>query len=143
MVNKEQWEQIEQELSSAFGTVKLSLEGKEITLHKRLVSENSLGIVVYLDGSFAPAWGMPKSDSYDPFVIKVWKQRTKLYYPPSQQKEIIKIWGKREAKKRFDFDEKYVWHQPLFEKFGPLKRQYQKLEGLEVISIGYQQEKSA
>lgn len=143
MVNKEQWEQIEQELSGAFGTVKLSLESKEITLHKRLVSENSLGIVVYIDGSFTPAWGMPDSDSHDPFVIKVWKQKTKLYYPPSKQKQIIKIWGKREAKKRYDFDEKHVWYWPVFQKFGPLKRQYQKLVDLEVISIGYQQEKSA
>ena len=137
MINSEQWEKIEQELSGSFGSVKLSLDGKEIHLTKKLVAENQLGIVIYIDGSYSLAWGMVDHEFYDSFVTKVWKQRNKYYHPPKQQKQIIKIWGKREAKKRYDFSKKHIWYQPLFEKFGPLKRQYQKLEGLEIISIGY------
>lgn len=143
MVSAEQWKEIENELCGSFGTVKLRLEGKEICLSKTLVSENRLGIVIFIDGSYNPGWGWVDSGIYDDFVTKIWKPRSKLHYPPKEQKQLNKIWGKREAKKRYDFSKKFIWYQPVFEKFGPLKRQYQKLEGLEVISIGYQLEKSA
>jgi hypothetical protein len=137
MISQEQWEKIEQQLGGAFGTVKLSLDGKEISLEKRLISENTLGIIVYIDGAYSLAWGMVDHEMHDPFVAQVWKPRSRSVFSPKQQKELIKIWGKREVKKRHDFSKKIVWYQPLFERFGPLKRQYKKLKALEVLQIGH------
>lgn len=137
MISQEQWEKIEQELKGSFCSVKLSLDGKEIHLTKEVIAENKLGIIVYIDGVYNLAWGQVDSEKHNPLVTQVWKQRSHSVYPPKHQKKLIKIWGKREANKRHDFSKKIVWYQPLFEKFGPLKRQYKKLKALEVLQIGH------
>ncbi|WP_420555208.1 hypothetical protein [Neptuniibacter marinus] len=137
MISQEQWEKIEQELKGSFCSVKLSLDGKEIHLSKEIIAENKLGIIVYIDGVYNLAWGQVDSEKHNPLVTQVWKQRSRSVYPPKEQKELIKIFGKRKANKHYDFSKKIVWYEPLFEKFGPLKRQYKKLEALEVLQIGH------
>ncbi len=136
-ITAEQWKKIEEQLIGSYGTVKLSLEGKKLTLTKKYVGENQLAIAVYVDDYIKPAWAWKSSDEFDPFVTKIWRPRSKFIYTPKQQKEVIKDFGKRGAKKHFpELEKKQYWWDCYFPKFSPLKRQYSKLEGLEVVAIG-------
>ena len=137
-ITKEQWDQIEKELKGMFGTVTLGLEGKELQIRRSQVAEGRWELIVYIDGSFKPAWGWSSGEAYWPFVEKIWRKRSKAHYSPKRQKEIIKIWGKRRAKKDFpNLEEKIHWYEPIFKTAKSLVSQYRKIEGLEVVCIGY------
>ncbi|WP_027853369.1 hypothetical protein [Marinobacterium litorale] len=138
-ITKEQWAEIEEQLQDMFGRVELMLEGRKLTLEKRFVKENRLAILVFIDGSFNLGWGFPDMDSFDEFVQKVWRERTHSIHPPKERARIIKTFGKRAAKKHFPrLDEKLSFWTPDFSTAKSLRRKLQKLEGLEVVSIGYQ-----
>ena len=136
-IPKEKWEEIEKQLIGSYGTVEFSLDGHKLTASKKFIAENKLAIVVYIDNEIMPAWGMVSSDKFKPLVEKVWAKRAKSIYTPKKQKEIIKAFGKRGAKKHFpNLEEKVHWYECYFNTFSVFKRQYQKLEGLEVVAIG-------
>lgn len=136
MVTPEQWEQIEQELQGFYGKVTLKLQGRELTLVKSMYSENRLAIVVYIDGKYKPAWGLPEHKERDPFVDQIWRKRTKSLYPPKKKAKIIKVLGKRRASKEFELDKKYIGYVPVFNTAKSLINQYKKIKDLEFISIG-------
>ena len=136
-ISKAQWEKIEQELTGSYGTVELKLKDTKLTLCKKFIKENQLAIAVYIDGEIMPIWGWPKHEKFNPNVENIWHKRTKAKYTPKQQKSIIKCFGKRRAKQEYpELEAKHVWYDCCFTKFSVLKRQYQKLDGLDVIAIG-------
>lgn len=140
-ISKEQWNQIEEQLKGSYGHVKLSLEGRELSLEKRFVKENQLAILVFIDGTILVTNGWPNHDQFDEFVQKVWRERKLSYYKPKEQARIIKAFGKRNAKKHFPkLDEKLSFWVADFSTAASLRRKLQKLDGLELISIGYQPE---
>lgn len=138
-VTTEQWAEIEEELKRLHGHVKLLLNGRQLSLEKRLVKENQLAVMVFIDGIIQPGAGWPDSKLFDEFVKLVWRERTSSVYKPKERAEIIKIFGKREAKKRFPkLDEKLSIWVADFTTAASLRRKLQKLKDLEVISIGFQ-----
>ena len=143
-ITNEQWQKIENQLSGSYGSVYLLLGEDKITLSKKMVKENQLAVVVYINDTIKPTCGDPKGAEFKPLTEKIWRKRTLSVYSPKQQKEIVKVWGKRRAKKEFPrLEEKLTYFECYFPKFAPLQRQYKKLKNLEVISIGYQAEVSA
>ena len=143
-ITKEQWQQIEEELKGMFCDVRFNVQGHELLVRRAQVAEGRWELVVYIDKSITPFWGMPSHKEYLPVVEKVWRKRSKAHYSPKRQKEIIKIWGKRRAKKEWpDLEEKYHWYDFIFKTASSVVRQYRRIEGLELISIGYQAEPEA
>lgn len=140
-ITKERWAEIEKHLQGSFAHVKLTLEGRELTLEKRFVKENQLAILVFIDGTIRVTNGWPDHDQFDEFVQKVWRERKLSYYKPKEQARIIKAFGKRDAKKHFPkLGEKLSFWVADFSTAASLRRKLQKLDDLEVISIGYQPE---
>lgn len=134
MITKEQWEDIEKELSGIYGHVEFKLDDKKLYIAKQLVSENKLSLMVYIDGSINAIWGFPNEEKFLPLTEKVWHKKTRSLYTPTRKASIIKTWGKRAAKKDFpDLDKKMVYYNCYFEKFSVLKRQFSKIKELELI----------
>lgn len=138
-ITKEQWQQIEEELKSMFCDVRINVQGHELLVRRAQVAEGRWELAVYIDGTIKPIWGWPGHEDYLPLVETVWRQRSKARYSPKKQKEIIKIWGKRRAKKEWpDLEEKVYWYDCIFKTASSLVRQYRKIKELELVSIGYQ-----
>jgi len=137
-LTKQQWQKLETELDfGAFGQAKLKLDDNTISLQRKFISKNTVAIVVYINGTIKPGWGIVNLDMFEPKVKLLWRKRTKSLYSDKKKKEFIKIFGIRGARKDFDIDKKTEWYEPHFPTFGGLKRLYKKIENLEVISIGY------
>lgn len=142
-INKDQWDQIKHELQGSYGRVKLSLEGKKITLQKALVKENQLAILVFVDGRISAGWGFPDQSDFREFVKKLWRKRTIAIYKPKEKERIIKAFGKRGAKKFFPrLNEVREFWVADFSTFDSMRRVLQKNKSLEVITIGYSAEGS-
>ena len=140
-ITKEQWQQIEEELKGMFCDVRFNLQGHELLVRRAQVGEGRWELVVYIDKSIKPICGMPSHEEFLPIVEQVWRKRSKARYSPKRQKEIIKIWGKRRAKKEWpDLEAKIYWYDFIFKTASSVVRQYRKIEGLELVSIGYQSE---
>lgn len=75
--------------------------------------------------------------NFKPITKQVWHKKTMALYKTKEKEKLIKIWGKREAKKYFpDLDKRIIFYSPYFEKFSVLKRQFSKCENLELKEIG-------
>ncbi len=137
MITKEQWEEIEKELTGYFGNVKFKIEDTEISINKEFIKENKLGYLVYLNGIISDAYSNPKHKDFRPISQKVWHKKTMSYYKPREKAKLIKDWGIRKAKKMVpDLDKKIIYYVPYFEKFSVLKRQFSKIKELELVKIG-------
>jgi len=138
-LSKQQWEAVEQELKGSYGTVTLRLEGRELYLCKRMVSESRLGVMVYIDGQIAPGWGCKNIDMFDPFVTKVWRRRAKRLYSKKESDRLTKTFGKRRVKELFPkLDVEQEWWDPIFYSTATLRRALAKNKGLELVCLGYQ-----
>jgi len=138
-ITKDQWALIEKELSGYFGSVKLSLDGRELTLKKEHFSDNQLCIVVYIDGQWCAAWSNEKSEEFDPLTRRVWWEKKSRLYSHQRKAKIIKSFGKRKAKEYFpQLDKTSSYWMPFFMSFRTLKGVLSKEKTLELISIGYQ-----
>jgi len=137
-ITKDQWADIEKELSGYFGQVKLVLEGRVLTLKKEFFNENRLCIVVYIDGKWCPAWSNEKSEQFDPITHRVWCESKKRIYPHKRKAELEKRLGKRAARKYFPgLDKTLSYWMPCFMSFRTMKGVLNKQTGLELVSIGY------
>ncbi|MGR5240237.1 hypothetical protein ACPV36_05010 [Photobacterium damselae] len=134
-ITKEQWEEIERNLSGCFGHAAFLYKGHELTVTRQSVSESQTALIVYINGRYATAWGYPNLESKIPapeIVPEVWRARTKALYTTKQIKELEKGLGKR-ACKEMGIYEKRHFHVPDFSKASVLVRQYKKLDGIELL----------
>lgn len=135
-ISKEQWTEIKQELRPHHGVVKLKHADNSITLVKTQVSENELAVMVYINDVNCQGWGIPSSDEFKPELKPYLSSKKQHRYSHKRKKEIIKAFGKRQAKKDLDVDGVFEYWSPFFNTFSTLKGIYNKLDGLELISIG-------
>ncbi|WP_447077698.1 hypothetical protein [Shewanella algae] len=135
-ISKEQWQQLETEMSALFVDVHFKYQGHELSIRRERDGESKTVLAVYIDGVIKGGWIVIKQDLAEdaPSIIpEVWCQRSKAIYTAKQIAQIEKVWGKREAKKEHPrLHEKLVWHQPWFPKASVLCRQFKKLKGLEL-----------
>ena len=126
---------IEGELKGVFGRVEFSLDGNTVSCVKEHVSENKMNIVVHINGEIKGVW-IGRNPEWD-FVKKVFAQKRHSSFKPKEKQGLIESFGKRRAKEIFpNLDEVTVFYSPFFSVAGSLVRQYSKLEGLEIVSIG-------
>jgi hypothetical protein len=139
-VTTQQWDALQQELYFFLGKVVLEHDGNRITLQRVQFSECELGIMVYINGSLAPSWGIKSSEQYRPDYCRYFLQKTKSRYSKKDILKLEKLVGKRRAKKEHAYlYEKFVHHEPVFLLFSKLRAQFRKLDGLKVLAIGREQ----
>ncbi|MGX9455537.1 hypothetical protein ACWU37_16620 [Photobacterium damselae subsp. damselae] len=145
MITKAEWEEIEDDLSRGYVDVDFTYKGFELAVSRVWVSESKTALVVYINGRINHGWGTAHIDfvkaseefkSLVPSILAdVWKARTKSLYTAKEIKEQEKIWGKRECK-RMGIYRKFHYYEPYFSKASVLVRQFKKLDGLELASVG-------
>lgn len=90
--------------------------------------------MVYINGVIQLGQGYTSSEVFNPITKKIWCAKTRSYFKQKEKEKLIKIWGKREAYKRYDLDKKIVSYVPYFNTYATFERQYKKLENLELIT---------
>ncbi|MEJ6520618.1 hypothetical protein PQI64_12745 [Shewanella bicestrii] len=142
-ITKEQWQQIEDELSGSFISVKFNYKGHEIGVTRERKNESTTLLVVYIDGEIKGKWFTRPEDS--PKVLpEVWCKRSSARYQPKFIADIEKIYGKRRAKKEYpDLHSRREWFEPFFSKSSVLCRQFKKLKGLELTDAYFLKTKQA
>ena len=140
MISKAQWQQVQQQLSGLYGQAVFQLDGHEITIQRGQLSENKLGLSVFIDGVMAPRHGFEPSDDYLAVTQKVWAKKFIWAYSPAKQKSMIKSLGKRRLRELCpNYDKKREYRVPIFSSARTLIGQYKKLDGLVLVKIGTQE----
>ena len=135
-ISKEVWQQIEDGLKSTFASAEFKLGNDEIHVTRVRLSESKTALAVYINGKIK---GSDTGITKDAPEInqQVWRKRTRAKYQPKFKAQVIKIWGKREAKKRYsDLEDKHVFFDPTFNTAASVVRQFKKIDGLEVVRVG-------
>ena len=81
MISKDDWKQIEKELSGAYGTVELLIDGYEIILQVRWVGPRKFAIMTYVNGKFLAKWLSDDCEERRRFLCEnkryLWKPKTR------------------------------------------------------------------
>jgi hypothetical protein len=143
LITKEMWEDIAAEMSGSWVDIAFSYKGHKVSVNRVRKSESKTCLQVYIDGHIKGEWLLISaenciSDKAPAILADVWCKESKSIYKPSHKAQVIKIWGKREAKKRYpDIDEKMVFLVPSFSKASVLCRQFKKLEGMTLVKANF------
>ncbi|MDE1351834.1 hypothetical protein L9W80_16940 [Vibrio aestuarianus] len=132
------WQDVQSQLESLFARVSFKYKGHKITVVREYQNESTSKLAVYVDSEIKGAWigaaGEVDKPKERPAVIDdVWMLKTQARYNKKFIASIEKIWGKREAKKRYpDLHSKRQFLWPYFNKASSVVRQFKKLEGIEL-----------
>ncbi len=136
------WADIQSQLEGFLANVSFKYKGHKISVVREYQSESSSKLAVYIDDRIKGAWislnfgetGDVNKLKERPAVIDdVWMLKTKVRYDKKFIASAEKIWGKREAKKRYpDLHSKCQFRWPYFKKASSVVRQFKKLEGIEL-----------
>ncbi|MFN3289324.1 MAG: hypothetical protein ACK410_02630 [Acinetobacter sp.] len=109
-LSKEQKTFILEQLNSQFKSVQMLCDGYEITLRMERY-KMKLVIGIYVNGSVKGVWvTKPEKHQESKFLAS----HQKSYYSAKEKAERIKVFGKREANKRYDLDKKFEYKLPYF-----------------------------
>jgi len=109
-LSKEQKDLILKQLNCQFNAVYLMCDGYEITL-KMERYKMKLVISIYVNGSVKGAWAVkPEEHPESKFLAS----HQKSYYSAKRKAEIIKIFGKCKANKRYNLEQKFEYKLPFF-----------------------------
>ncbi|EHK2923190.1 hypothetical protein J7Y46_003019 [Vibrio parahaemolyticus] len=136
------WQDVQSQLEGFLANVSFKYKDHKITVAREYQSESSSKLVVYIDDQIKGAWidlnfgkvGEVDKPKERPAVIDdVWMLKTQARYDKKFIASIEKVWGKREAKKRYpDLHGKRQYRWPYFNKASSVVRQFKKLEGIEL-----------
>lgn len=135
-ITKEQWQQLEDEMTSFMVNVRFSYQGHELSITRCRDGESKTVLAVYIDGAIQGKWMTQiknLTEDAPQILPEVWCHKTISRYKPKDIAEIEKLYGKRRAKKAYpNLHDKLVWLSPYYSKASVLCRQFKKLRGLEV-----------
>ncbi len=136
------WSDVQSQLEGFLANVSFKYKGHKISVVREYQSESSSKLAVYIDDRIKGAWininfgevGEVNESKERPAVIDdVWMLKTQARYNKKDITNTEKIWGKREAKKRYpDLHSKLQYRWPYFNKASSVVRQFKKLEGIEL-----------
>ncbi len=139
-ISNEQWTEIEETLKHQYGRIEFTHGEREIVVARVPTNEGKSNIVVFIDGNMNFSWGRPPIEGmfdnadFKPEIIPYWRKRSKALYSAKDKKEVIGLWGKRRAYKKYpDLDNRYEWYDPMFTTAKSLVSQFKKLEGLQLV----------
>ena len=129
--NNVNWKKIEEQLYHLFFTIHFKLDGHKITIKREKISDTKCAYVVYIDNYIKGEWN---TENF-PIIKKVWCKSSKNIYTRKQREKFIKIFGKRDASKKINLDEKIVSYKAFFLSSKRWINQFKKLEGLEQVDL--------
>lgn len=137
-ITKQQWAAIAKELQSMMPVVVFTFDGREISIQRERKNESTTLLAVYIDGYIKGQWSLPDREGFDPIVEKVWCKKTSRLYSPQKKKKLEKKFGKRRLREILpNVDAENFYYSPHFGSSRTLVGQYKKLDGLQVVKIGY------
>lgn len=134
-ISKDQWQKIEQELSHAFGSVKLKCDGYVVALHVSQIDALQYGIAVFVNGYSRGKWLIEDCEERRRFLRPI----ERFLYNAKERAEFLKIWGgKRAPKAKVEhFNRKFTTYSTYWTSVKSLRRHIEKNnQDLEVVSIG-------
>jgi len=121
-LTKQQWQEIEEKLKSLYSPVRLNCDGYHVTLMLDRISKFKNAITVYVDGRFKGLWMTIEKDTEE--GRRFFPVRSKARCAAKEKDRLIRLFGKRKARKIFKIDNSHEWRVPYWKSFGPLKRHF-------------------
>lgn len=118
-MTKDQWLAVKSALSTPWGTVKLKVDGYDLTLIVKQIKPLKFSIVTYVNGEFKGIWLKGDSDESKRFMrpVKV------AVFKPAEKKRMTKRLSKTNIKRYFgDLDKTFTVFDWLWPSFDPLRR---------------------
>ncbi len=112
----EQWQQIEERLSHPYGSVKLKIDGYDISLQVKPIGPRRQAIAVYVNGWIKGKWLGKSCPERDRFCCP----KEKSLHTKKAQASFIKVFGKRRAEKYGYMKKLQLWY-PYWTSFRRLK----------------------
>lgn len=118
----EEWKIAEDKLLGAYGYVKLIIDGYNVTIEKRQMSEMQFCLAVFIDGEFKIKWALEDCDIRRRFCREVKKRM----FTGKSKADFVKAVGKKAAEK---FEKEHtellysIHYEPFFGSFRTLKSQ--------------------
>lgn len=139
-ISSEQWQKIEENLTTGMASVKFQMGSDAITVKRVLIKENRSALAVYINDQIVWKHGM-QDEGRPELICKVWRKRTFSAYSPVKKKKITEQFGKRKAKVYFpNLDKVSTYFDPMFNTAKSVVRQFKKLDGLVVTKIGFEEQ---
>lgn len=131
-MSKEEWLEVQKALESLFSTVKLKIDGFNLSLALVRIGTYKNAIVVYIDGVFKGEWLIKDCEERRRFFQK--KERSIL---SSKQKIDWKKLSKKSQKELAEkYDIKYSFYSSCWTSFNSLKKHFiANNASIELISI--------
>lgn len=127
MITKEQWSEIERNLSLVFARAEFKLGEDEITVERRRVKEGRFDLVVFFNGSIKGAWSHdPESENYQPLIEKFWRKTTRSLLSKASRPKLSSSLFKK-------LNRKIVIFMPFWTKAKTLVNHFKKIKDLEFI----------
>jgi len=135
MITKEQWVEIEKELSGFFGHAKFKLGSDEISVIREPYKEGERRLVVYLNGWIRYGWNAdPTSENYNLLIEKFYQKHSRALYSGKEKKRLSKGFRKKELKEYFPgLEKRYTYFSPCWRKAKTLVNQFKKIKELELL----------
>lgn len=121
-LTKQEWQEIEERLKRFYSPVYLNCDGYKVTLVLARVGQFNNAISVYVDGVFKGKWFLKKDGAWCEEARRFFPLRTKAHYPEKEKKKLIRIFGKKGAREKFNIDARSEGRALYWKAFGPLKR---------------------
>ncbi|MDT8383024.1 MAG: hypothetical protein RRB22_01265 [Gammaproteobacteria bacterium] len=123
-LTKQQWQEVEERLKQFFSPVYLNCDGYKVTLVLERVDQFNNAIRLYVDGVFRGKWLLKKDDAWCEEARRFLPLRTKARYSEKEKKQLIRVFGKKDAREKFNIDGRIEGRQIFWKAFGPLKRHF-------------------
>ncbi|MFZ6747447.1 hypothetical protein [Undibacterium sp. Ren11W] len=136
-ITKEQWTQVETELSGSWGHVEMLIDGFKVNLHVERVKLLKYTIMTYVNGQFCGKWMIADSEEGKRFFCT----KSSFVLSAKHRAELIKIWGgKRCPKAKLEeLNKKTTILMPHWSNVKTMRRHFEKNnQSLELVSIGFQ-----
>lgn len=114
----EEWKEVEEKLNSLFSTVKLKVDGYELTIVLRRITQFKNAIVVYVNGQVKGEWLIKECEESRRFFREV----RKSVYTTKQKKAYAKLSKKLRAEMGIDIDKTYSYYLADWTSFKALKK---------------------
>lgn len=108
-LTKEQRSELESQLNSPYGTVRLICDGRAITLQVQRYSALKYRVMTFVDGEFKGAWISGNQMAPE---AKFLRKSVRHWYTPSERAKAAKTFGKRAAKDDPWWDKTSVSYMP-------------------------------
>lgn len=136
-ITKEQWTQVETELSGSWGRVEMLIDGFKVSLRIERVKSLRYTIMTYVNGQWRGKWMSADSEEGKRFFCP----KSSFVWPAKHRADVIKIYGgKRCPKAKLEeLNKKVTTLVPWWNNVKSMRRHFEKNnQSLELVSIGYQ-----